>query len=273
VVYATGVKPPDGTLTGWDVEEALDIEYAHGMAPKALVYLVEANSPSNADLFVAVNKAGALVAAAGGGEVSMSWGGSEFAAETSFDSNMTTSGVVYFASAGDTPGTEYPCVSPNVVCVGGTGNSRNQVTGKFEGEIAWIDTGGGISTYEPRPSYQAAITYLTKRGAPDVAAVADPNTGAWVYNVANGGWMVVGGTSLASPVTTAIVNVAGHFYASTAIEQSYIYATLGTPGAGWNDVTSGACGLYDGFVAGPGYDFCTGVGTPGGLAYKVVVGP
>ena len=109
-----------------------------------------------------------------------------------------------------------------------------------------------------------------KRGVPDVAAVADPNTGAWIYNAANGGWMPVGGTSLAAPVTAAIVNAAGHFYASTAIEQNNIYATLGTPGAGWNDVTSGACGHYDGFMAGQGYDFCTGVGTPGGLAYKVV---
>ena len=274
VVYASGVKPPDGTGSGWDVEAALDIEYAHGMAPKALVYLVETNSASYADLFVGVRKASALVAAAGGGEVSMSFGGSEFAGEQSLDSSMTTPKVVYFASSGDSAGTEYPCVSPNVVCVGGAGNSRNQVTGKFEGSIAWGNAGGGISTYEARPSYQAAISYLVgaKRGAPDVAAVADPNTGAWVYNAANGGWMPVGGTSLASPVTAAIVNAAGHFYASTAIEQSNIYATLGTPGAGWNDVTSGACGLYDGFMAGQGYDFCTGVGTPGGFAYKVVVG-
>ena len=273
VVYATGTKPPDGTGTGWDVEAALDIEYAHGMAPKAFVYLVEAASNSDADLFAAVTKAGTLVNAAGGGEVSMSWGGGEYSGETSYDSVMTKANVVYFASSGDSAGTLYPCVSPNVVCVGGTGNSRNPTTGKFQGAVAWVDTGGGISAYEARPSYQGGISGIVgaKRGAPDVAAVADPNTGVWVYNAANGGWLIVGGTSVASPVVAGIANAAGHFAASTSAEQVKIYTALGSPGAGWVDVTSGACGYYDGFFALPGWDYCTGAGTPSGLSYKVVV--
>jgi kumamolisin len=270
VVYATGTKPPNGTGSGWDVEAALDIQYTHGLAPNAKVYLVEAASDSFSDLFQAVAKASQLVAAAGGGEVSMSWGGGEFSTESSFDSYMTTKLVVYFGAAGDSAGTIYPCVSPNVVCVGGTGNIRNPVTGKFEGEIAWLNTGGGLSFYETRPAYQNPISGIVggKRGVPDIAAVADPNTGVWIYNAANGGWFPVGGTSVASPVMAAIANVAGHFYASSIAELNTIYSTVGSVGPSWNDITSGACGPYDGFPALPGWDYCTGVGTPRALSFK-----
>src|SRR5262249_14553583 len=184
VVYATGSQPMNGSGSGWDLEAALDIEWAHAMAPKAKVYLVEAASNSGSDLFRAVQVAGTLVAQAGGGEVSMSWGAFEYSGETSFDSVMTTKGVVYFAASGDSSGTIYPCVSPNVVCVGGAAHSRNLVTGAFQRQLAWEETGGGQSLYEPRPSYQASISTKvgTYRGVPDVAAIADPNTGAWVYN-------------------------------------------------------------------------------------------
>ncbi len=273
VVYASGTKPADGSGTGWDLEAALDVEYAHGLAPKAKIYLVEAASNSYTDLFAAVKKASQLVAAAGGGEVSMSWGGGEFSSETSFDSQMTTGKVVYFAAAGDSVGTSYPCVSPNVVCVGGTGNSRNPSTGKLEGEIAWADTGGGFSLYEARPAYQNPISGIvgSKRGVPDVAAVADPRTGVWVYNSTYGGgpWQTVGGTSVASPVIAAIVNSAGQFQTSSAAELASIYSTVGTVGAGWSDISSGACGSYDGFLAILGWDPCTGVGTPRGISFKI----
>lgn len=264
VVYATGTKPPTAVGTGWDTEEALDIQYAHGMAPKATIYLVEAMSSNNTDMFAAVAKASTLVAAAGGGEVSMSWGSGEYSSETSLDSSFTTAKVVYFASAGDSPGTEYPCVSPNVVCVGGTGNARNPNSGLFEGTVAWTDTGGGISAYELRPTFQNSIFSIVGayRGAPDIAAVADPNTGVWVYNSGAGGWLVVGGTSVASPVVAGLVNSAGHFYASSKTENYVIYQTLGVPNSGWNDVTSGWCNHYDGFLANQGWDLCTGIGSP-----------
>ena len=85
------------------------------MAPSATLYLVEAQSNSFRNLLCAVTVASNLVAAAGGGEVSMSWGSGEFPAETSFDSVFTTPNVVYFASSGDGPGVSYPSASPNVV--------------------------------------------------------------------------------------------------------------------------------------------------------------
>jgi subtilase family serine protease len=246
------------------------------LAPKALVILVEAVDNSFANLFAAVSKANALVAAKGGGEVSMSWGGGEFSSETSSDSTFTTANVVYFASAGDSPGTEYPCVSPNVVCAGGTGNSRNPTTGSIQGQVAWEDTGGGISAYEARPVWQNGISTLvgSKRGVPDVAADADPNTGVWVYNSTLSPpsvWWIVGGTSLASPTLAAISNAAGHFYASSLAEHNVIYSTLGTTGAGWSAVTYGFCNLYDGSIATQKWNFCTGVGSPYGFSYKVGV--
>ena len=88
MVYASGTKPPLDSSGGWEIEEALDVEYAHAMAPNAKIYLVEANSNSFSDLFVAVKVASNLIAcgqtatcpsgSTGKGEVSMSWGGSEF---------------------------------------------------------------------------------------------------------------------------------------------------------------------------------------------------
>ncbi|HEY6341770.1 MAG TPA: S8 family serine peptidase [Bryobacteraceae bacterium] len=127
----TATRPPSAAGTGWDIEESLDIEYAHAMAPLATLYLVEAQSNSNADLYCAVTIASGYVAAAGGGEVSMSWGSGEFSGETAYDAIFTTPKVVYVASAGDGPGVLYPSSSPNVVAVGGSTLSTNATTGAF----------------------------------------------------------------------------------------------------------------------------------------------
>ena len=116
----TATRPPVDSSGGWEVEESLDIEWAHAMAPEATLYLVEAQSNSFLDLLCAVTVASNLVKAAGGGEVSMSWGSGEFPSETILDPVFTTAKVVYFASAGDSPGASYPSASPNVVSVGGS---------------------------------------------------------------------------------------------------------------------------------------------------------
>ncbi len=101
------------------------------MAPKAKIFLVEAASNSFTDLLVAEDCASKLVAAAGGGEISNSWGGSEFSGETANDSHFMKTGIVYFASTGDRAGTEYPSVSTSVVAVGGTTTSRVNGGTKF----------------------------------------------------------------------------------------------------------------------------------------------
>jgi kumamolisin len=142
VVYASGTRPPQDPTGGWEIEESLDIEWAHAMAPNAHIYLVEAASNYFSDLFPAVAVASTLVADAGGGEVSMSWGSFEFQGENSVDSFFTKPTVVYFASAGDSAGVEYPSASPLVVSAGGTTLSMNLTSGSFQQELAWEFTGG-----------------------------------------------------------------------------------------------------------------------------------
>ena len=267
VAYATGTLPKADS--GWSLEAALDIEWAHAMAPQANIYLIESASNSFADLLTAVNVASNLVAKAGGGEVSMSWGGSEFSFERFYDGYFVKSGVVYFAAAGDSAGTIWPSTCPNVVSAGGTTNSRD-ANGNLQAQLAWSSTGGGPSKYESRPSYQSGISQAVgnKRGTPDVAAVADPNTGVWVYNVPYcNGWCIVGGTSVAAPVWSAIVNAAGRFSASSQIELSTIYSNLGKA-ADFTDIAQGSCGPHQGYLAGTGWDFCTGAGSAFGTLGK-----
>jgi kumamolisin len=257
-------RPSSAMGTGWDIEEALDIEWAHAMAPLATLYLVEAQSNSFSDLNCAVSVASNLVAVAGGGEVSMSFGSSEFPTEVNIDSVFTTPGVVYFASSGDRPGVSYPSASPNVVSVGGTSLSFNAVTGNFERENTWQSTGGGASTFEPRPSYQDNIADVVgaHRGTPDIAADANPYTGVWVFNSLTLGrptWYVVGGTSVSSPTWAGIVNSAGSFAASSQDELTSLYMD---PRNEFSDIARDTCGLYMGDSAVRGWDFCTGLGSP-----------
>ena len=241
VVHATGTLPKADS--GWSLEAALDIEWAHAMAPQANIYLIESASNSFVDLLTAVNVASNLVAKAGGGEVSMSWGGSEFSFERFYDGYFAKSGVVYFAAAGDSAGTIWPSTSPNVISAGGTSNSRD-ANGNLQAQLAWSSTGGGASKYESRPSYQSAISHVvgSKRGTPDVAADADPSTGVWVYNVPYcSGWCIVGGTSVAAPVWSGIVNAAGRFSTSSQVELSTIYSNLGKA-SDFTDIAQGSCG-------------------------------
>ena len=278
-------RPSSAQQTGWDIEESLDIEYAHAMAPSAAIFLVEAqsgqDSPQSAlDLACAVTVASNLVRAAGGGDVSMSWGFPEefiaqfFGDETIFDPIFTTPGVVYFASSGDGPGVNWPSASPNVVAVGGTTLSTNPLTGQFQQENTWVSSGGGMSAFETRPSYQNGIIEIvgSYRGVPDVAADADPYTGAWVFDSltnAEPAWFIVGGTSLASPLWAGIVNSAGSVAVSSNAELTQIYTDPPWRGD-FNVITFGFCGPYMGYIQSPGqsWHFCTGVGSPKGYAGK-----
>jgi kumamolisin len=271
-VFAAGSKPR--TNCGWAQEAALDIEWAHAMAPSARVVLVEAASNSFANLFAAVDVATAQVTTAGGkGEVSMSWSGGEFSTEASNDGHFQNTNVVYFASSGDTGGVNgYPSVSPFVVSAGGTTINRSPANpnGIFTSETAWSGSGGGPSAFEPKPSYQSGVagTDATHRSAPDFSFDANPNTGVSVFDSTRcqglSGWLVFGGTSVSSPSLAGIVNLAGHFAASSTAELTTIYANR-TNTADFRDIVSGTAGS---FSAGPGYDFVTGVGSDQGTAGK-----
>src|SRR5262249_24244271 len=155
VLYASGVQP--SVNCGWNQEAALDIEWAHAMAPGASIVLIEAASNSLSDLLAAVDKATSIVQKAGGGQVSMSWGSGEFRFERNYDFHFNGSGVAYLASSGDTGGkTIWPGVSPNVVSAGGTRVNRDN-SGNFMSESAWSKEtcgggpcggGGGPSRFE-----------------------------------------------------------------------------------------------------------------------------
>jgi subtilase family serine protease len=275
VVYANGYTPLSGGnyIASWNLEAALDIEWAHAMAPNAKIYLVEAASDSNNDLDYAVRVAATLP---GVKEISMSWGGSEASYEAMFfDPNFTAHGIVYLSSGGDTSALmEYPAASPNVVSCGGTSINRNTTTGAFLSETGWNDTGCGPSVYEPRPSYQNGVAPVVgaKRGVSDLSFDSDPNTGVYVFDSTplwgTTGWWILGGTSVASPSLAGVFNLAATsgngFAANTAAEQVRIYGNLGNANA-FRDIISGTDGKYSCKV---GYDFITGVGSPIGLVGK-----
>jgi subtilase family serine protease len=242
--------------SGWALEISLDVEWAHAIAPNATILLVEATSNSFTDLMAAVSYATGY---AGVKAVSMSWGGSEFSTETSYDSYFTTAGITFFASSGDSgAGVIWPSSSPNVVGVGGTTLNLNS-NGAVTSETAWSGSGGGVSAYEAKPAYQTTygLTY-TKRAVPDVSYDADPNTGVYVYDSTpyqgSSGWWDVGGTSAGSPQWAALQALGfsannNNFYKDAA---SSTYASY------FRDITSGS----NGYPAGPGYDLVTGLGSP-----------
>jgi subtilase family serine protease len=246
---------------------ALDIQWAHAAAPKAKIYLVEAASDGIQDLFAAVQVAKALP---GVKQVSMSFGQVETACSfVQYDPVLVQSGVSFFAAAGDTPAEQdYPAESYNAVAVGGTALTVSS-TGQWQSEVVWNSdgngTGCGVSNYEPRPSFQNVVVSIVGayRGAVDIAADADPNSGVSVYDsVPYQGyvnWQVVGGTSLATPLIAGIANAAGTSRSSSQAQNAALYGNIGT--SNFHDITKGKVGKYS---AGTGWDVPSGVGSPNG---------
>ncbi len=200
---------------GWALETALDVEWAHAVAPAANIVLVEAQPDLN-DLFGAVSFASKLP---GVSVVSMSWGTGEFSGESSYDSVFTTptghSGVTFVASSGDSGTTEYPSASPNVLSVGGTTLSVTS-QGNYVSETAWSQSGTGSSPYESQPSWQTGATGSVGlstggRTTPDVAFDANPSTGVSVYDsvpdAGRAGWFTVGGTSVGAPSWAGLIAI------------------------------------------------------------------
>lgn len=263
VVYATGTQP--ATNASWSQEAALDIQWAHAMAPNAKIYLVEAASATVSDLMDAVNVAKALP---GVKQVSMSFGALEDPCFlVHYNSAMLQSGVVFFAASGDTANERnFPAVSRNVVAVGGT---TLTLTGTNErlNETVWNKTGSGLSQYEPRQTFQNVVVSQVQRyrGVADISAVADPNTGVSVYDSTPSGgvsgWLIIGGTSASSPIIAGMQNAAGTSYSNSKEFNAHIYGQIG--GVAFFDVVSGAAGLH---AAGTGWDYPTGVGSPIGLS-------
>lgn len=265
------------TNSGWAQEEALDVEWAHAMASGAKLVVVEAASDSLNDLMAAVNVARNIQ---GVSVVSMSWGGSEFSGETSYDSYFTTPAghtpITFVASSGDSGawgGTEWPSSSPNVVSVGGTTLFTTNTTSTIQSETGWSGSGGGVSSFEGEPSYQAAVQSTGRRTTPDLSLDADPNTGLYTYvtdtSTGRGNWQIFGGTSASAQLFGGILavtdQVRGIFGKGTLDTQSTLSALYSSSATTLNDITSGV----NGYRAGIGYDLVTGLGSP--KAFQIYV--
>lgn len=261
-----GAKTPlPAGNTGWGLEIALDVQVAHAICQNCRINLYEANSNSFADLATAVNTA----AAQGSEVISNSYGAYLNDCATQSAYNHQKVGVL--VSAGDSGyGVACPANQNTVIAVGGT-NLQLNGDNTYKSETVWNGTGSGCSGVISAQSFQttasnwAAIGCGTKRGMNDVSAVADPATGAAVYDTYGyGGWLVVGGTSLSSPLIAGVYALAANVGNWNYPAQS-VYASPGS----LHDVTSGSNGSCGGFPlrcsAGVGYDLPTGIGTPNGL--------
>jgi hypothetical protein len=316
---------PKADTRGWSVEIALDVETVHSVCQQCKVLLVEASTETLADLARSVTEAVKL----GATEISNSYGALESQFHAAEEGAYNVPGVVVTASSGDSgylnwdflasqgvaPGqADAPATLPQVVAVGGTALSLDTL-GKRTAEAVWNDsgrpnveefkqfsaTGGGCSGLFAAPSWQlqepgwAATGCATNRLASDVAAVGDPYTGFDIYDTYAyepsfaTGWMTVGGTSLSSPIVSALYALAGGSR-GTAYPAATLYAHSAQAGS-FYDVTEGGDGYCDAVAPGPcgepevnellgnvdcegttscdaapGFDGPSGVGAPNGLA-------
>ncbi len=149
-----------------------------------------------------------------------------------------------------------------MTAVGGTSLTRASNLRGWS-ETAWSGAGSGCSAFEPRPSWQTG-SGCSNRTVADVSADADPNTGVAVYDTyRTGGWLVFGGTSVASPIVASVYALAGN--QASVSYGSFPYSHTGS----LFDVTSGSNGSCGGSylcTAEPGYDGPTGLGTPNGTS-------
>lgn len=267
-------------LEGWAEETAMDVEWAHALAPGAKLLVYSTPSEDSDQLLAAVDEA----SASGASVVSMSWGAPESGSSTYYDSHFA-SGIAYVASAGD-GGAEniWPAASPKVIAVGGTSLNLTS-SGARRSEYGWDGSGGGVSRVEAEPSWQKAMGLLAfypvrmfrhnpsasgRRLIPDVSFDADPETGVSVYcayaqddgNTEQPGWFVIGGTSLGAPCwggVIAVLDSSGERVTSA----SSLYAAAG--GAGYTNSEHAfydVVGGFNGYEATPGYDLVTGLGSP-----------
>lgn len=248
---------------GWALEADLDVQIAHSMCPGCRLTLVEANSNSFASLSAAIDRAVTV----GAHVVSMSWGGNEFSTETNYDSHFNPAAVNFVAASGDNGyGTGWPSASGKVISAGGT-SLHLDASGNRSSETVWNGTGSGCSLYEAKPSWQTDPS-CKKRTMNDLAADADPNTGAAIYSSYSpygSGWFVIGGTSLSTPLIAGLIADAGAPAQATTMQS--LYNAQGSTNL--YDVTSGndgSCSVNYYCTAATGYDGPSGVGSPVGLA-------
>ena len=252
VVNHRGGKDYPRTSSLWAREAALDVQWAHAIAPGAKILVVEARSDRLRDVLRAEDYATSHAR-----YVSNSLGMAEYAGQSTHNHHFNRPGVSIFVASGDdgaTPG--YPATAPGVIAVGGT--TLVDIGKPTFTEKGWKGSGGGCSAYEKAPAAQAAFEGYAatncggRRATPDVSLVADPRSGVSVYSSykTDKPWLMLGGTSAAAPMWAARAAIAG-----LKVDAALLYgATSPIP---FRDITSGNNGL----PATPGFDLVTGFGS------------
>ena len=295
VSIGNGGNNPTGDPNGPDGEVMLDIEVSGGIAPgaKIVVYFAE---NTDAGFLNAITTA-VHDSTSNPSVVSISWGGPESSwttqAMTSMDEAFQSAaamGVTVCVASGDNGSTDglsdglnhvdFPASSPNVLGCGGTTlvASNNKITS----ETTWNElannegaTGGGISDVFLLPSWQnkagvppsANPKHNVGRGVPDVSGDADPTTGYVTY--VDGKPDVIGGTSAVAPLWAALIALINESIGKPAgLINPLLYQNASTAGD-FNDITSGNNGAYS---ARPGWDACTGLGSPIGAQVAAALG-
>ncbi len=251
------------TDLGWEAEEALDLDAVSSLCPNCHIILVEASSASEYNLTKAMAEAVKL----GATQLSNSW---SIVSTTPLSDQFTWPGVATVAATGDDgynahlspygAGDAYPAAAVGVTAAGGTTLAAAATGARGFGESGWKDAGSGCDTAETKPAYQTD-TGCSGRSYADVSADADPNTGLTVYDTGSGGWVLMGGTSLATPLVAAYEAVTG--VAGSTPAWAYTNSNQ------LNDPVSGSNGLCVSQIfyicsAGSGYDGPTGIGSISG---------
>jgi kumamolisin len=277
---------PSGSPVGPDAEVELDIEVAGSLAPGARIAVYFA--PNTDQGFLDAVATAVHDTTNQPNILSISWGGPESTwtaqARAAFESlfeDAAALGITVLVAAGDNgaddggPGTglsvDFPASSPAVIACGGTHLALTGTT--ITSETVWNDlsngegaTGGGVSVDFPLPSYQAGANVpaapngFVGRGVPDVAGDADPATGYQMF--VDGQSIVLGGTSAVAPLWAALIARLNQLLGKpVGFVNAELYAAPTT--AAFHEITSGGNGGYD---AAPGWNACTGLGSPNGAA-------
>jgi kumamolisin len=283
-------KNSPGNANGADGEVMLDIEVSAAVAPgvKVVVYF----APNTDQGFIDAVSTAVHDSANSPSVISISWGGPESSwtaqAMTALDAACQSAaalGITITVAAGDNGSSDgatgnnvdFPASSPHVLACGGSKliGSGSTITS----EVVWNEqandegaTGGGVSNVFPLPSFQANANVPAPsvggggRGVPDVAGDADPVTGYQVR--VDGQSLVIGGTSAVAPLWAGLIALNNQQNGKSAgFIQPQIYAAKAA--SAFNDIVSGNNGA---FSAGPGWDACTGLGSPIGVNLIALLG-
>ena len=273
-----------------DGEVMLDIEVCAAVAPGANIVVYFA--PNTDQGFIDAITHAVHDTTHKPGVISISWGGPESTwtgqSMTALDQACQAAaalGVTITVASGDdgstdgvTDGanhTDFPASSPHVLACGGT--KLVAPNGSIASEVVWNELaakegagGGGVSTVFPLPTWQSKANVPPAsangggRGVPDVSGDADPVSGYQVR--VDGQNMVIGGTSAVAPLWAGLIALANKHNGGTA---GFVNPALYAAGANaCRDITQGNNG---GFNAGPGWDACTGLGSPVGAGVIAAV--